>query len=173
MKTFYFTFGCGQPHENHYARIEAEDSGAARREMFRRFGSRWSMMYDTPNDAGVDEYGLIEVGKPVYIGPAYNCVMNRNWKWPKAAHLFTNVRENLPALHNLAAQIGLKHSWFQNHHTMPHYDLTVSKRIEAIRWNATAVDQRREVEILRSWRTNNAAEQDTESSTRDSDQSEG
>ncbi len=61
MSKFYFTFGCGQPHENCYHVIEAEDSDAARKKMFERFGSKWSMQYDSAEATGVDKYNLQEI----------------------------------------------------------------------------------------------------------------
>jgi len=56
-----FTFGIGHPHANRYVRIEG-DSATARREMFRRFGTRWSHQY-TVEEFGDDaeRYGLTEL----------------------------------------------------------------------------------------------------------------
>jgi hypothetical protein len=61
MKKFWFTFGIGQPHENCYHVIEAENSEQARKKMFERFGSQWSMQYNSAEDAGVQEYNLKEI----------------------------------------------------------------------------------------------------------------
>lgn len=61
MAKFYFTFGCGQPHENCYHVIEAENWGKARDEMFRRFGAKWAMQYESAEEAGVAEYNLKEI----------------------------------------------------------------------------------------------------------------
>lgn len=58
MKTYYFTFGCGQVHAGCYHAIEAEDSSAARDEMFEKFGDKWSMMYDSAEAAGVERFNL-------------------------------------------------------------------------------------------------------------------
>lgn len=46
---------------------------------------------------------------------------------------------DLSELHELAQRIGLKRSWFQNHATHPHYDLTPNKRALAIRLGAVPV----------------------------------
>ena len=54
---WYFTFGCGQRHENCYTVIHGTSSDA-RDEMFRRYGAKWSMMYDSAEAAGVDRYNL-------------------------------------------------------------------------------------------------------------------
>ncbi len=58
---FWFTFGCGQPHENCYHVIVAENSEEARKNMFQQFGTRWAMQYDSAEDAGVDRFGLHEI----------------------------------------------------------------------------------------------------------------
>lgn len=56
-----FTFGSGQPHENKYHIIFGENEEDCRKQMFERFGKKWSMMYKTEKDAGVVEYNLIEL----------------------------------------------------------------------------------------------------------------
>lgn len=48
----------------------------------------------------------------------------------------------LTELHVLAAEIGLRRSWFQDHRAFPHYDLVPSKRAAALRHGAEAVDWR-------------------------------
>ena len=58
MKKFYFTFGFGQPHGGCYHVIEAENSEKARELMFERFGVKWSMMYDSAEEAGVVRWRL-------------------------------------------------------------------------------------------------------------------
>ena len=47
----------------------------------------------------------------------------------------------LDELHAIAARIGLKREWFQDHHLVPHYDLRPSKRGQAIKAGAVAVNQ--------------------------------
>lgn len=61
MQKYYFTFGCSQPHENHYHIIEADDPAKARELMFRRFGDKWSMMYDSAEAAGVERWNLTQL----------------------------------------------------------------------------------------------------------------
>lgn len=46
MEKFYFTFGCGQPHENCYHVIEAEDWNSARDKMVERFDTKWAFQYN-------------------------------------------------------------------------------------------------------------------------------
>ena len=61
MKAYYFTFGCGQPHENCYHVIETESSGEARKLMFERFGHKWAMQYNSAEEAGVDKFNLHKI----------------------------------------------------------------------------------------------------------------
>jgi len=61
MAKYYFTFGFGQPHENCYHVIEAANSVDARAEMFRKFSDKWSMMYESAEEAGVEKFNLREI----------------------------------------------------------------------------------------------------------------
>ena len=67
MPDFFFTFGCGTPRGKSFVRIRARDMGAARDEMFSRFGDRWAFCYDYNGwvrPSGVtqeDEFGLREL----------------------------------------------------------------------------------------------------------------
>jgi hypothetical protein len=61
MPKYYFTFGFGQKHENGYHVIEAKDASDARGEMFRKFGTQWSMQYSSAEAAGVEKYKLREI----------------------------------------------------------------------------------------------------------------
>ena len=59
------------------------------------------------------------------------------WKGKKWCHL---TADSLEELHAFACdKLGLKASWFQNHRVMPHYDITASKRREAIKLGAIAI----------------------------------
>lgn len=57
----YFTFGAGQPHENYFHVILAKTKEDARRKMFERFGQKWSMQYDSAEEAGVKRHNLREL----------------------------------------------------------------------------------------------------------------
>ncbi len=48
-------------HDGCYTVIEAHDREWARKEMFRRFGEKWSMMYDSAEEAGVERWNLREI----------------------------------------------------------------------------------------------------------------
>lgn len=54
-------------------------------------------------------------------------------------HMATD--DDLDELHEVAAQIGLKRSWFQDHPDHPHYDLRPSKRVLAVQAGAVEVNQ--------------------------------
>ena len=71
MEEWIFTFGFGHTHPktgeslaNTFVRIAAADSEAAREEMYRRFGQKWSFQYDSEQKAGVEKYGLRELREP-------------------------------------------------------------------------------------------------------------
>jgi hypothetical protein len=49
------------------------------------------------------------------------------------SHLWADTDDEL---HEFAAKIGMKRSWFQPHHVRNHYDLTPRRRLEAIRAGA-------------------------------------
>ena len=57
-------------------------------------------------------------------------------------HMMTDdlTPAGLNELHTMASMIGLKRSWFQDHPTMPHYDLTPSKRTLAKKAGALEMD---------------------------------
>jgi len=58
---YVFTFGFGQPHENCYHVIKANHWEEARMKMFERFGNKWSMQYESKEQAGVYKFGLKEI----------------------------------------------------------------------------------------------------------------
>jgi hypothetical protein len=55
------------------------------------------------------------------------------------AHLTADTRDEL---HTFASRLGLRRSWFQDHPTRWHYDVTTGKRAQALRLGATAVTDR-------------------------------
>jgi len=61
LNKYYFTFGHGQPHFGCYHVIEAENEQRARELMFHRFKNKWSMMYCSAKEAGVEEWNLKEI----------------------------------------------------------------------------------------------------------------
>lgn len=62
--------------------------------------------------------------------------------------MFTN--ENIEVLHDFANKLGLKREWFQQGSSIYHYDLTESKRIEAIKLGAIEINTR---DMLKKYKT--------------------
>jgi len=68
LREWIFTFGFDHVHPvtggslaKRFVRIRAEDAEAARWEMVRRWGLKWSFQYETEEQAGVARWGLTEV----------------------------------------------------------------------------------------------------------------
>jgi len=79
----------------------------------------------------------------VYVDPIVSWGKSKTWKWSESCHMFADT---LNELHSLAEKIGLKRAWFQDHR-IPHYDLTVNKRKQAIRAGAGPVTLERAAEM--------------------------
>lgn len=56
---------------------------------------------------------------------------------------------NLAELHSFAESIGLRRAWFQDHPSLPHYDLTPNKRAMAVRAGAI---QTNTLAAMNAWR---------------------
>ena len=68
-------------------------------------------------------------------------------KWPTRIRCFKPgschmTADTLEELHALAAKIGMRREWFQDHPLAPHYDLTASKRDKALAAGAVFVSAR-------------------------------
>lgn len=69
-----------------------------------------------------------------------------------SCHLFTDSLD-LDELHRVAACAGMQRRWFQNgSRVAPHYDLTQSRRLLAVRAGAVEVSRREAVAIWRARR---------------------
>lgn len=69
-------------------------------------------------------------------------VGRRTARW---SHLFA---DDLSELHRFAAKIGLRRAWFQDRPGFPHYDVTDSKRSEAIAAGAEPIPRSELVSLL-------------------------
>jgi hypothetical protein len=70
-------------------------------------------------------------------------------------HLFTDQPEDpaeLAELHRFAGVIGMKREWFQQHPTVPHYDVTEGMRSKAIAFGAVEVNHAKTAEVLERMR---------------------
>lgn len=76
----------------------------------------------------------------VYVGKLFPTRPTKAWPYIKAAHL---LADDVTHLHAIAKHIGLKRGWFQNK-SVPHYDLTESMRVRAIRAGCQRLTRRQE-----------------------------
>jgi hypothetical protein len=89
----------------------------------------------------------------VYVDPMQPVIPNRNWRSASACHMFADT---VTELHEMAQAIGLRRSWFQHRAgRLPHYDLTTSKRREAVAMGAVQMTRREAVMYwkMRRWIT--------------------
>ncbi len=85
----------------------------------------------------------------IYVDTLFNCQPTRRWRWNQASHL---VADTVDELHAFAEELGLKRVWFQSTGTIPHYDLTVYKRREAVRQGAKEITMREMGQRICAWR---------------------
>ena len=84
----------------------------------------------------------------IYVDNMRPVMRNRNWPYNHACHL---VADSELELHTFARRLSLKRSWFQSN-TLPHYDLTPNKRMQALRLGAIEITDKRLVEMIRKHR---------------------
>ena len=68
----------------------------------------------------------------VYVDKLCPTIPRDSWPYHQACHLLCSDAERL---HEFAAEIGLKRSWFHDGY-IPHYDLTVNMRRKALQQGA-------------------------------------
>lgn len=75
----------------------------------------------------------------VYVDRIMKYPKTAGWPYEEACHM---IADTLDELHRMAAKIGLKRVWFQNSppHSVPHYDLTVGKKHQALANGALDAD---------------------------------
>jgi len=89
----------------------------------------------------------VYVGQQFSTAP-YKGAKEKGWVWKDACHMYADT---VGQLHRMADKIGLKREWFQPL-SVPHYDLTKSKRKLAIQKGAKPISRRQEGEMVRAWR---------------------
>ncbi len=80
--------------------------------------------------------GLMAKGEEqsvIFVDEMKPCKPNKNWRYNSSCHLTTDG--DLEELHTFAERLGLRRKWFQDGRH-PHYDLTYTKRLIAIRLGA-------------------------------------
>lgn len=85
----------------------------------------------------------------VYVDPLQPTPKSKQWPYGSACHLYADSDEEL---HDFARRLGLLPAWFQDHHTLPHYDLTAGKRRHAMKAGAKSATMRETVEVMRERR---------------------
>lgn len=73
MKNFYFTFGIGQPLQNFYQPIVAEDMNQAREKMFKEWGNNWGFAYSEEEFSQAMKGGYLTELRP--LEPIYAVTM--------------------------------------------------------------------------------------------------
>lgn len=63
---------------------------------------------------------------------------NLRYEW--WCHLWA---DDLEELHQFAKRLGLRRGWFQDHSSLPHYDITANKRPQALQLGAVEYDLKR------------------------------
>ena len=81
----------------------------------------------------------------VYVDVLLPWPKTTKWPYKFSCHLFA---DSIVELHFFAKKIKLKRSWFQET-SIPHYDLTSSKRKMAIEFEAKEVERNEAVQIWR------------------------
>jgi len=84
----------------------------------------------------------------MYVDDLRQVIKNRNWPYNKACHM---VSDSLTELHAFARRLSLKRCWYQGN-TLPHYDLTPNKRIQALRLGAIEITDKQLVEMISKYR---------------------
>jgi len=80
----------------------------------------------------------------IYVDTLCRRELGRTKWW---CHLFTTG--SIDDLHKFAEMIGLKRNWFQSLASLPHYDVSRSKRAQAVRCGANQVDRRTATGLMR------------------------
>jgi len=90
----------------------------------------------------------------IYVDDLTGCLYTNKWRHSKACHLMIEPCTDINELHKFAKKMGLKRCWFQNKKAgVPHYDLTESKRVIAVRMGAVEIDRNFNVfHIIKPWR---------------------
>lgn len=73
----------------------------------------------------------------IYVDPPKH-YPNTTLRYAYWSHMATD-QDDLTELHEFALKIGLKREWFQDHRSVPHYDIVPSKRKKALALGAVAV----------------------------------
>ena len=85
----------------------------------------------------------------VYVDPQMKWPKSQRWPYGSVSHL---TADSLIELHAFAKWIELERAWFQDRHDAPHYDLSPSKRKDAVFHGATELTREQAVKRMRDAR---------------------
>lgn len=88
---------------------------------------------------------------PIYVDPLGTYGWKIRGRTVRNCHMFTDALD-LEELHIFAERIGLRRAWFQDHRIAPHYDLTPSRREQALACGAVDVNRRTAVALWQARR---------------------
>lgn len=84
----------------------------------------------------------------IYVSEMMISLISPRWRYSHHCYL---VADTTKELHSFARKLSLKRSWFQNK-TLPHYDLTINKRRQAVKFGAIEINRKLLVEKIREQR---------------------
>jgi hypothetical protein len=85
----------------------------------------------------------------IYVDALVHHGMKLHGRHVQSCHMVTDSKD-LTEIHAFAEMLGLKRTWFQSRGRLPHYDLTHTKRIEAINRGAKEINRRQLVSLMMS-----------------------
>ncbi len=94
----------------------------------------------------------------VYVDRLMPSIPTEKWPFRWSCHLLADTEMEL---WQFAKKLGLRFSWYQGHGILKHYDLTASKRREASRLGAIAIDRRRVAQMIIQERERRRGEEQT------------
>jgi hypothetical protein len=84
----------------------------------------------------------------VYVDKLFPTIPQLSWPFSWACHL---VADTTIELHAFARQLGLQSEWYQvSQGRIPHYDLTLNKRKQALRLGAKEISGRELIQMFRA-----------------------
>lgn len=87
----------------------------------------------------------------VYVDPMMSWIKTNRWPYSEVSHLVADTEEEL---HRFAQAIGLKRFWYQEHESLPHYDLTRGMRARAVAYGAQEISRAEMALRIRAGREN-------------------
>ena len=84
----------------------------------------------------------------VYVSEMMVSLISARWRYSHHCYLIADTTKEL---HSFARKLSLKRAWFQDKR-LPHYDMTVNKRRQAVKLGAIEIDMKLLVQKIREQR---------------------